>query len=103
MFAEDPKRLSGYQSFAASLQITHVEIKPKQAPTANSSAYHIQHTNSLHQLYKTFIRPFSRPARKYLEDSICRRIAQSSKRDTVKVFRALWEFTKGRPPQTFIS
>jgi len=82
-------KLSGYRNFAASRQITHVEIKPKKTSTGVSSAYHIQNTNSLHQLYKTFIRPFRGPATKYLDGYICWFIARSLKRDPVEVFRAI--------------
>lgn len=81
--------LSGYKNFTSRRQITHVEIKPKQTSTGISSAYHIQNTNSLHQLYKTFIRPFRGPASKYLEGYICWFIARSLKRDPVEVFRTI--------------
>ncbi|SEK26181.1 ISXO2-like transposase domain-containing protein [Roseovarius nanhaiticus] len=81
--------LSGYKNFTASRQITHVEIKPIKASIGGSSAYHIQNANSLHQLYKTFIRPFRGPASKYLDGYIFWFIARSLKWDPVEVFRAI--------------
>ena len=80
--------LSGYRTFAENRQMTHFVIKSKKASSGNFLAYHIQNINSLHQLYKTFIRPFRGLASKYLNDYICWFIARSLKHDPVEVFRA---------------
>jgi hypothetical protein len=59
--------LAGYAAFAQSCGIKHFIIKSEPGQKAASATHNIQNINSLHSLYKEFMRLFRGPASKYLD------------------------------------